>query len=124
MIRRLRECLALRSEAYSSPDVSNSKSSSTRDAVTVTESSIGGSDNTINTFSVKVNVFSRDEGTCADLANLVRAILCGTAPEGVVDGDALVGSAINTGPAPVDGAADGWFQRYMLVIFRQRGVNL
>lgn len=124
VIARLRQCLSLRLEPYATAEVSNAKSRSDNNAVTVRESPIGGEDNTINTFSVKVNVFSRDEGTCADLANLVRAILCGTAPQGVVDGDTLVGAAINTGPYTVDDAPDGWFQRYMLIVYRQRGVNL
>jgi hypothetical protein len=125
VIRRLIECLALRSEPFASDVfVANMRGAGNGNAVSIVEAPLGGTSDTITTFSVRVNVYSKDEAECADLANLVRAILAGTAPEGAVDGADLVGSAINTGPSPINDAPDGWYQRYMLVVFRLRGRNL
>lgn len=124
VIAKLTILLAARPEPFASGvTVTNRRGETGGRVVVITESSGAGESNTLDDTSLRVNVYTDDEGDCADLTNLVRALLTSPAPSGVVDGKPIVLATKNAGPNVIDDET-GAFRRYMVINIRRRGTNL
>lgn len=122
VIPKLRQRLSGRPEPYAGGvTITNRRLRGTGRQVVIQEAPGGGETNTLDDTSLRVNIFAPDEGDCADLASLVRAILTSPAPLGIVDGSPIVRAVTNAGPNQVEDDTEV-FRRYLVVNVRRRGI--
>lgn len=124
VIPKVRQRLSERSEPFAGGvTVANRRLAGTGRQVIIQEAPGGGETNTLDDTTLRVNIFASDEGDCADLASLVRAILTSPAPLGIVDGAPIVRAVTNAGPNQVEDDTQV-FRRYLVVNVRRRGTPL
>lgn len=75
----------------------------------------------LDSTTIRVRVFARDECDAEDLATLVRFLL--TTTVGVIDGNPIVAAKLNSGPVEVANSTDE-FEWYMVVNVTRRGRDL
>ncbi|WIB25815.1 hypothetical protein [Curtobacterium sp. MCSS17_015] len=124
LIVRLDGLLQSRPELYAAGvEVSDQKSAASRRAVVLTTSPGGGTGNTLRTSYVTVDVITDDQGTTADLIELVLALVTSRGSGGMVDGRPITYASINGGPNS-DPAPDGFYKQTAQLEIEYRGRNL